>query len=113
MTTASPDPLQAAKGAGGIQPPQTAKEVNSKRQGRRKAATVSWYGSLLIVATLLVAAGWETFRWILAIITLDRAPHASVAAKCGGLTRINSGPREIPKIAADSLTRSLACKRAT
>jgi hypothetical protein len=29
-----------------------------------------WDGTLLIVGTLLVAAGWEIFRWILAIITL-------------------------------------------
>jgi hypothetical protein len=45
--------------------------MNSKLQGRRKAPAVSWYGRLLIVAMLLLAAGWELFRWILAIITLD------------------------------------------
>jgi hypothetical protein len=45
--------------------------MDSKRRDRGKAATVSWYGRLLIVATLLLAAGWELFRWILAIITLD------------------------------------------
>jgi hypothetical protein len=45
--------------------------TTSKRQSRRKTTTVSWYGTLLIVGTLLVAAGWEIFRWILAIITLD------------------------------------------
>lgn len=71
MTTASPEPLHVIK-ASGIPSPQPTKEmVNSKRQGRRKVATVSWYGTLLIVGTLLVAAGWEIFRWILAIITLD------------------------------------------
>jgi hypothetical protein len=31
---------------------------------------VSWYGSLLIT-TMLVAAGWELFRWIITTITLD------------------------------------------
>ena len=71
MTIASPDPLHVTK-ARRTSSPQAAKEVtNSKRQGRRKAATVSWYGSLLIIGTLLVATGWEIFRWILAIITLD------------------------------------------
>jgi hypothetical protein len=49
----------------------TKEETTSKRQGRRKATTVSWYGTLLIVGTLLVGAGWELFRWILAIVTLD------------------------------------------
>ncbi len=34
-------------------------------------ATVSWYGRLLIVSMLLVAAGWELFRLIIAIVTLD------------------------------------------
>lgn len=71
MTTAAPTPLHVTK-ARGTPSPQPAKEAtNSKRQGRRKIATVSWYGTLLIVGTLLVAAGWEIFRWILAIITLD------------------------------------------
>ena len=37
----------------------------------RKMATVSWYGRLLIISMLLVAAGWELFRLIVAIITLD------------------------------------------
>jgi hypothetical protein len=59
MTTASPDPLRVVK------------ETTSKRRGRRKAAAVSWYGRLLIFSVLLVAAGWEIFRLILAIITLD------------------------------------------
>jgi hypothetical protein len=70
MTTLSPESSRVAKGAGEIQPPQTAKEANSKREGRRKVATVSWYGRLLIIATLLVA-GWELFQWVLMIITQD------------------------------------------
>jgi hypothetical protein len=71
MTTLSSEPSQAAKGAGEIPPPQTAREANSKREGRRKVATVSWYGRLLIITTLLVAAGWELFQWVLMIITQD------------------------------------------
>ena len=38
---------------------------------RRKSPTVSWYGKLLIISTLLVAGGWEFFRLIIAILTLD------------------------------------------
>lgn len=67
MTTASSD-LTKTRGTPSPQP--TAATI-PKRQRRRKAATVSWYGTLLIAATLLVAAGWEIFRWVLAIITLD------------------------------------------
>jgi hypothetical protein len=71
MTTLSAESSRVAKGAGEIQPPQTAKEANSKREGQRKLATVSWYGRLLIIATLLVAAGWELSQWVLMIITQD------------------------------------------
>jgi len=72
MTTISPDPRPVARKVDEIQLPQGAKEVHASQQRRwRKAAAVSWYGSLLIVSTLLVAAGWELFRWIIAIITLD------------------------------------------
>jgi hypothetical protein len=71
MTTASPDPLRVVKEAIGTQSPQTTKDATSKRRGRRKAAAVSWYGRLLIFSMLLVAAGWEIFRLILAVITLD------------------------------------------
>jgi hypothetical protein len=66
MTTAS---VTSARRTSSSQPPK--EETTSKRQGRGKATTVSWYGMLLIIGTLLVAAGWEIFRWILAIITLD------------------------------------------
>jgi hypothetical protein len=71
MTTLSSQPSRAAKGASEIQSHQTAKEANSKREGRRKVALVSWYGRLLIIATLLVAAGWELFQWVLMVITQD------------------------------------------
>ena len=69
MTTASHAPSHATKTRGPS--PQPTEATISKPQGRRKAATVSWYGALLIAATLSVVAGWEIFRWILAIITLD------------------------------------------
>ena len=41
------------------------------QSGNRKMATMSWYGRVLIINMLLVAAGWELFRLIVAIITLD------------------------------------------
>jgi hypothetical protein len=71
MTLVSPEPLHATKAHGILSPQPTKDATTSKRQGRRKTTTVSWYGTLLIIGTLLVAAGWEIFRWILAIITLD------------------------------------------
>jgi hypothetical protein len=42
-----------------------------RRRKRRSDPTVSWYGRVLIVGTLLVAAGWEIFQLLLTIITLD------------------------------------------
>ncbi|WP_128089426.1 hypothetical protein [Bradyrhizobium viridifuturi] len=42
-----------------------------RRRRIRSGPTVSWYGRLLIVGTLLVAAGWEIFRLLLTVITLD------------------------------------------
>jgi hypothetical protein len=71
MTTLSPESSRVAKGTGEIQPPQTTADQHSKWEDRSKAFTVSWYGRLLIIVTLLVAAGWELFRWILMIITED------------------------------------------
>jgi hypothetical protein len=71
VTTASPEPLRTTKARGRSSPEEMKEATTSKRQSRRKTTTVSWYGTLLIVGTLLVAAGWEIFRWILAIITLD------------------------------------------
>lgn len=38
---------------------------------RQVGPTVSWYGRLLIVGTLLLAAGWEIFRLLLTIVSLD------------------------------------------
>jgi hypothetical protein len=70
MTTTSLEPLYGTK-AHGTSSPQPKEATTSKRQGQRKTTTVSWYGKLLIVGTLLAVAGWEIFRWILAIITLD------------------------------------------
>jgi hypothetical protein len=71
MTTASTAPPRGVKKTSGTESPQTTKEEISDRAHRRTEAPVSWYGRLLIVSMLLVAAGWEIFRWILAIITLD------------------------------------------
>jgi hypothetical protein len=70
-TTSSPDALHVVKETIGTQSPQTAKEAISKRRDRRNYADVSWYGRLLIFGMLLVAGGWELFRLILAIMTLD------------------------------------------
>jgi hypothetical protein len=70
MTTPSPGPLHVTK-ARRTPSPQPAKDrANSKWQRRRKVATVS-FGTLLIVGALSIAAGWEIFRQILVIITLD------------------------------------------
>lgn len=41
------------------------------RRHPRSGPSVSWYGRLLIVGALLVGAGWEIFRLLLTIITLD------------------------------------------
>jgi hypothetical protein len=71
MTTLPPEPSRVTNGARVIQPPKTAKEADSKRRGRKKASAVSWYGRLLIIATLLIAAGLELFQWVLMIITQD------------------------------------------
>src|ERR1700722_11189575 len=70
MTTVPTDPSRVGKRRIGTQS-QTTKEATSKRRDRRTATAVSWYSRLLIVGMLSVAAGWEIFRWILAIITLD------------------------------------------
>jgi len=45
--------------------------TSSPRQRRRSGPTVSWYGHFLIIGTLLVAAGWEIFQLLLAVLTLD------------------------------------------
>lgn len=71
MTTASPDPSRVGKEAIETHSPQTTEQATSKRRGRWKAAGVSWYGRLLILGMLSVAAGWEIFRLILATIPLD------------------------------------------
>ena len=52
-----------------LQPPK-GREV-PQGLDRRKSATVFLFGRLLTISMLLVAAGWELFRLIIAIITLD------------------------------------------
>ena len=54
-----------------MQSRQKTQETSSGQRDNRKGAPVSWYGRLLIISMLLVAAGWELFRLIIAIITLD------------------------------------------
>jgi hypothetical protein len=69
---ASPDrALQALAEPAAKEAMATPKAAKTGEPGRPKAATVSWYGSLLIISTLLVATGWELFRLILAIIAMD------------------------------------------
>ena len=50
--------------------------TSSPQQRRRSGPTVSWYSRLLIVGALLVVAGWEIFRLLLAVLTLDERPAA-------------------------------------
>lgn len=70
--SSSLESLQTTKVTGGaLKTPQMAKKRNDKGNGRINGASVSWYGRLLIIATLLVGAGWELFRWLLLIITRD------------------------------------------
>jgi hypothetical protein len=71
MTTALLDPVHVTNARGTPSPQPMMKATTSNRKGRRRTTTVSWYGTLLIVGALLLAAGWEIFRWILAVITLD------------------------------------------
>jgi hypothetical protein len=40
-------------------------------RGKGERPRVSWYASLLIVLMLLLGAGWEFWRWLLLVITLD------------------------------------------
>jgi hypothetical protein len=50
-------------------PPTVQRAVPSPN--RKRPAHISWYGAILIASMLAVAAGWEFFRVILAIITMD------------------------------------------
>jgi hypothetical protein len=69
MTITSPGPLRATERH---EPPSPrVKTTATERQGRRKINTAAWYVTLLIGGTLLLATGWEIFRLLLAIITLD------------------------------------------
>ena len=54
----------------GADKPRTSAATKTTR-GDRKGPTVSWYGRLVIIATLLLAAGWEIFRLLMAVVTLD------------------------------------------
>lgn len=71
MTSASPTPPQVNPAAPATPGSGLTKQVDSGARRQRKPATVSWYGAFLIFSMLLIAVGWELFRWILAVITLD------------------------------------------
>jgi hypothetical protein len=45
--------------------------TSSPRRRRRSGPTASRRGHLIIIGTLLVAAGWEIFRLLLDVLTLD------------------------------------------
>jgi hypothetical protein len=50
---------------------RTGQKPRASYQRRRIGPTVSWYGRLLIVGALLVAMGWELFRLMLVVLSLD------------------------------------------
>lgn len=51
--------------------PPVAAGTRKRRPVRQTRPRVAWYATLLIVMTLLLGAGWELWRWLLLIITLD------------------------------------------
>jgi hypothetical protein len=72
VTETSVGPQPVNRKAIEIRSPQPPKAQQAPQGlNRRKSATVFRYGSLLTISMLLVAAGWELFRLIIAIITLD------------------------------------------
>jgi hypothetical protein len=69
--TSLPSSSQGLTETTGMQSRQKTQEANSGQRANRKRVTVSRYGRLLTISMLLVATGWELFRLIIAIITLD------------------------------------------
>ena len=51
--------------------PALAGKGTRRRTDRKRTTLVNWYAAALIVMTLLLASGWELWRWILLIVTLD------------------------------------------
>ena len=47
-----------------------AMEPASQRRTRIRP-TVSWYGKILIIGALLMTFGWELFRFVITLLTLD------------------------------------------
>jgi len=69
-TSVGPQPLnRKAIEIRSLRPPKGQQAPQGLDQ--RKSATVFRYGSLLTISMLLVAAGRELFRLLIAIITLD------------------------------------------
>ena len=46
-------------------------DMRGRKSARQQRPRVGWYASILIMMTLLLGAGWELWRWILLVITLD------------------------------------------
>lgn len=71
----SNDPRVSARPSQGNEATSVARQsarIDPHRRPNQKTQTrVSWYGTLLIVSTLLLAAGWELLRWIVLVVTLD------------------------------------------
>ena len=51
--------------------PAAARGTRQRPDNRAPHARVSWYGALLIVLMLTIAAGWELWRLLLLALTLD------------------------------------------
>lgn len=65
------DEQQQATGSRQVKLPPRAGAAPPRRRLPVTSPSVPWYGKLLIIAMLLVAAGWEIFRLLLWIVTLD------------------------------------------
>ena len=51
--------------------PIAARDTRKRPDNRAPHPRVSWYGALLIVLMLTIAAGWELWRLFLLALTLD------------------------------------------
>jgi hypothetical protein len=58
------DPLDAAGGGSPVAGP-------ADRRRRKERPRVGWIATIAIVLMLLLGAGWELWRWLLLIITMD------------------------------------------
>jgi hypothetical protein len=70
VTRDSPVMKQGAQaGTGEVHP--TGAKVPPPARRKEERPRVAWYATLLIVLMLLMGAGWELWRWLLLVITLD------------------------------------------